>query len=126
MHQMDSLQARGVRCLSADNRGATKRHRGVMRVVKRLDAGPAGRIPWGGRTLNTRARERIHVVHSPDWGGGGHERGRIGINVADYEDSPTWQSSMRVILAHEFAHSLIHVLVASAAGGNTKTDHLPA
>jgi hypothetical protein len=46
--------------------------------------------------------------------------------VADYNNSPNWQSFMRVILAHEFAHSLIHFVAASVAGGNTKTDHLPA
>jgi hypothetical protein len=126
MHQMDILQGPRVRWLTAHDRNLTKHHRAVMRMVKQLVAEVWGRIPWVARTLITRELQCIHVVHNPTWGGGSHERGRMVINVGDYEDSPTWQSSMRVILAHEFAHSFVHFLVASVAGGNTKTDHLPA
>jgi hypothetical protein len=98
----------------------------VTRVVKQLVAEVWERIPWVARSLIACELQRISLVHNPEWSGGGHERGTIILNVADYEDSPYWRAATRVILAHEFAHSLSHFLAASVAGGNTKTDHMPA
>jgi hypothetical protein len=123
---IDILQVPRVQWLSADDRHATKHHQAVMRMVKQLVAEVWERIPWVARRLIAYELQCVHVVHNPDWGGGGHERGTIGIKVADYDNSPNGQSLMRVILAHEFAHSLIYFLAASAAGGNPKTGHLPA
>jgi hypothetical protein len=123
--ESDVSNAPGVRWLMAEDRDNMKTHRAVSRVVKQLVAQVWRRIPWVARSLIACELQGIYLVYNPEWDGGSHERGRIVLNVADYEDAPLWRASTRVILAHEFAHSLIYYLVASVAGGHTRTGHIP-